>query len=245
MLTAHDSLSLVSEFQTNLEWSRAAEPMPPTDETAAAVPPTGVTLKAVQDAGEDFEWYPTTKRMIDVVARRIPTDAQSLMDIGAGDGRVLAEIAQQCRIAAVEREMRAFRERYKEKTPAEMEETRRDLLARERGPELYAIEKSTVLVQAQPETVTPVGTDLFEQNLACLPVDYIFSNPPYSQFETWASTIIESGYAKRAFLIIPQRWADSAKYQSLADEARSHRARRTQRRLSRRRAAGPRGCEHR
>jgi hypothetical protein len=133
-----------------------------------------VTLKAVQDAGEDFEWYPTTGRMIEVVAKRITATHVSIMDIGAGDGRVLAELGKR------------------------LEST-----------ELYAIEKSTVLVQAQPECVIPVGTDLFEQNLACLPVDYIFCNPPYSQYETWASAIIDSGYAKRAFLIIPQRWAKS------------------------------------
>lgn len=141
----------------------------------AEIPPTNVTLAAVQEAGEDFEWYPTTQRMIEAVKRWIPTDAKSIMDIGAGDGRVLIELAKKA----------------------------------EHEPDLYAIEKSVVLVQAQPENITPVGTDLFEQNLACLPVDYIFCNPPYSEFEAWASTIIESGYAKLAFLVIPQRWKDS------------------------------------
>jgi hypothetical protein len=132
-------------------------------------------LGEVQGAGEDFEWYPTTDRMIDVVARRIPTNAESLMDIGAGDGRVLLRLAKRC----------------------------------EREPTLYAIEKSTVLIQAQPENVIPVGTNLFDQNLACLPVDYIFCNPPYSEYELWASVVIESGYAKKAFLVIPQRWKEN------------------------------------
>lgn len=128
-------------------------------------------LDLVRSAGEDFEWYPTTDRMIAVIARQIPTDAKSIMDIGAGDGRVLLQLAEKCPSAS-----------------------------------LYAIEKSSVLIQAQPENVIPVGTDLFEQNLACLPADVIFSNPPYSQFELWASTIIESGHAQKAFLVIPQRW---------------------------------------
>lgn len=133
-------------------------------------------LAAVQDAGEDYEFYPTSDRMLAVVARHIPRDTKSLMDIGAGDGRVLLELAKRC----------------------------------EHPPLLYAIEKSNVLIQAQPENVIPVGTDLFEQNLACLPVDYLFSNPPYSQFELWASTIIETGHALKAFLVIPRRWKDSA-----------------------------------
>jgi hypothetical protein len=132
-------------------------------------------LQAVKDAGEDFEWYPTTDRMIQVVARHIPTQFSSLMDIGAGDGRVLIQLGKRC----------------------------------EGTPELYAIEKSLTLLQAAPDDVIPVGTDLFEQNLACLPVDYIFCNPPYSQFEEWATIIIELGHAKKAFLVIPRRWKDS------------------------------------
>lgn len=139
-----------------------------------ARPSFATTLKAVQDAGEDHEWYPTSERMIAVVARHIPTDAASIMDIGAGDGRVLLQLAKKCEHA-----------------------------------ELYAIEKSNVLIQAQPENVIPVGTDLFEQNLACLPVDVIYANPPYSEFELWTTLIIESGHAKKAFLVIPRRWKEN------------------------------------
>jgi hypothetical protein len=132
-------------------------------------------LKSVIDAAQDFEWYPTTDDMIAAVARRLPRSFDSLMDIGAGDGRVLAALAQRA----------------------------------EHAPQLYAIEKSPLLMQSQPENVTPLGVDFYEQNLACLPVDFIFSNPPYSDFETWAARIIEFGYAKRAYLVIPQRWRDS------------------------------------
>lgn len=132
-------------------------------------------LSAVQDAGQDFEWYPTTARMMSVVAARIPTNTASIMDVGAGDGRVLLALAKRC----------------------------------DSKPTLYAIEKSTVLIQAQPEDVIPVGTEFFEQNLACLPVDVIFCNPPYSDFAAWASLIVEMGYAKRAFLVLPRRWKDS------------------------------------
>lgn len=133
-------------------------------------------LSAVQEAEQDFEWYPTTDRMIAAVAARVPTDTASIMDIGAGDGRVLLALSRRCDVT----------------------------------PTLYAIEKSPILIQAQPESVIPVGTEFFEQNLACLPVDVIFCNPPYSDFATWASLIIEMGYAKRAFLVLPRRWKESA-----------------------------------
>lgn len=128
----------------------------------------------LKEAGEDFEWYPTTDKMIQDVKRWIPEDASSIMDIGAGDGRVLAKFADKCKYAT-----------------------------------LYGIEISSILVNAQPDNVIPVGTDLFEQNLSCLPVDYIFCNPIYSQYEEWVCKIISEGYAKKAFLVIPQRWKES------------------------------------
>lgn len=137
---------------------------------------TATILRSVQQAGEDFEWYPTTQRMIDAVKKRLPTRLDSIMDVGAGDGRVLVELAKRA----------------------------------EHEPKLYAIEKSQALVQQWPDTIIPAGTDVFEQNLACIPVDYIFCNPPYSHYEAWSSAIIESGFAKSAYLVIPQRWNQSA-----------------------------------
>jgi hypothetical protein len=136
---------------------------------------TTTLLDSVIQSDQDFEWYPTTDRMIAAVKKRLSAQFDSIMDIGAGDGRVLVELGTKST----------------------------------HGRKLYSIEKSSVLVQAQPDEVIPVGTDLFEQNLSCLQVDYIFCNPPYSQFEAWASVIIESGYAQKAFLVIPRRWIDS------------------------------------
>ncbi len=137
---------------------------------------TNKILQAVKAADEDFEWYPTTQAMIDCVARQLPHEFESIMDIGAGDGRVLLSF-EKCR--------------------------------KDNHPKLYAIEKSSVLIGTWPEHIIPVGTEFFEQNLACLPVDIIFCNPPYSEYETWTETIIETGYAKRAYLVIPQRWRES------------------------------------
>lgn len=128
----------------------------------------------LKEAGQDFEWYPTTDKMIQAVKRWIPEQANSIMDIGAGDGRVLVALGEKCN-----------------------------------QPLLYSIEISPILRQEQPEDIIPVGTDLFEQNLAALPVDYIFCNPSYSQYEEWVCKIIEQGFAIKAFLVIPQRWKDS------------------------------------
>lgn len=135
---------------------------------------TSTLVRELKENDQDFEWYPTTNRMILAILRRIPTDAESILDIGAGDGRVLKKFAERC----------------------------------ENAP-LYSIEISPILVQAQPEDIIPIGTNLYEQNLSALPVGIIFSNPMYSEYEEWTCKIIEEGYAKKAFLIIPQRWKDS------------------------------------
>lgn len=132
-------------------------------------------LETVKAAGQDFEWYPTTDAMIAAVARRLPKDFQSLLDIGAGDGRVLLALAKRA----------------------------------EHAPELYSIEKSPLLTQAQPESITPVGVDFWDQNLTALPVDYIFCNPPYSDFEAWAAHIVINAFAWKAYLVLPRRWKES------------------------------------
>lgn len=137
-----------------------------------SVPKMVDTLK---ENDQDYEWYPTTSLMIEMIKQRIPSDAESLLDIGAGDGRALEQLAEKCKNAT-----------------------------------LYSIELSPILMSAQPKTVIPIGTDLFEQNLSCLPVDYIFCNPRYSQFDEWVCKIIDEGYARKAFLVIPQRWKESS-----------------------------------
>lgn len=136
---------------------------------------TANLVESLKEANQDWEWYPTTQEMIDSVWHRLPIEFDSIMDIGAGDGRVLVELGKRA----------------------------------EQEPKLYAIEKSTILIQSWAENIIPVGTDVFEQNLTCLQVDYVFCNPPYSEYETWTSTIIENCYAKSAFLVIPHRWKDS------------------------------------
>lgn len=167
------------------------------DPEEARRPAFAPLLRSVKDAGEDYEFYPTSQKMIEAIGRRLRKlershsfrhgEDCSILDIGAGDGRVLVGLAKYF----------------------------------EHAPTLYAIEKASVLIHAQPDNVIPVGTEFFEQNLACLQVRYLVSNPPYSDYETWASIIIESGFASRGFLIIPRRWKQSA---SIAQSLKKRRA---------------------
>jgi hypothetical protein len=173
-------------FKQDVEFikGRLEKEFPPEEEPAAPVqleaiaenerPPASLMVAELKENNQDFEWYPTTPEMIAAVQSRIPADTRSIMDIGAGDGRVLEALQERCEHA-----------------------------------DLYAIEKALPLVQAQGKNIIPVGTEFYEQNLAALQVEYIFCNPPYSDYEEWTRKIIMEGYAEGAFLVIPQRWADS------------------------------------
>ena len=147
---------------------------------------TGSTIRALKDADEDFEWYPTTDKIIKIVCNNIAglsysDRVKSVMDVGAGDGRVLT----------------AIRDRLKLNQPHDY-------------VKLYAIEKATVHLSAMPKDVTVAGTDFYQQTLVDKNVDCIFCNPPYSEFEEWTLRIIREATTKHVYLVIPRRWRDSA-----------------------------------
>lgn len=144
-------------------------------------------VAALRAEDEDFEWYPTTSDMAQVIiedARKVldlkdpyggkDRELDSVLDIGAGDGRVLAY----------------FRARWPSTT-------------------CFSIEKSTMLRAVQPDWVVPAGTDFREQDLMALRASVVFCNPPYSEFESWAARIIMEAFCAVLYLIIPQRWVDS------------------------------------
>lgn len=134
-------------------------------------------VDALRASDTDFEWYPTTDKMIARVIADMRGHAvhyDSFMDIGAGDGRVLVQMGNEWPSA-----------------------------------KLFGIEKAPLLQQLQPIAVVPVGTDFHAQDLMGLPVDVIFSNPPYLEFEAWASRIIATAYANRVYLVMPERWEKS------------------------------------
>lgn len=136
-------------------------------------------VASLRAEGEDFEWYPTTAAMIEVIVsdakqRCDLDDLDSVLDIGAGDGRVLT----------------LFRGEWPKAT-------------------CFSIEKSTVLQAVQPDWVVPAGSCFHEQDLMSVQASLVFANPPYSEFEAWASRIIAEAFCRALYLIIPQRWVDS------------------------------------
>lgn len=151
-------------------------------------PTTTNLIQQLKDNGQDHEFYPTTKEILDAVMRDMEKEgcgSGSVLDIGAGNGKALA----------------AFKEKGFGK--------------------LYAIEKSSILQQQMPEEVFIIGTEFAEQSLYSKPVDVVFCNPPYGDFEAWAVKILREASAKAVYLVLPQRWeksgpiADAIKFRGL------------------------------
>ena len=133
-----------------------------------------------KEAGQDFEWYPTTYKMLSYIDDNILAsfhtynhkhEAHSVLDIGAGDGRAAQKLAH--------------------------------------GGDMYAVEKSIVLLDAMPRDIFIVGTDFHQTTFIDKKVDIIFCNPPYSEFEAWASRIISEANCKMLYFILPDRWSNS------------------------------------
>lgn len=152
---------------------------------------TAQRVRHLKAEEQDFEWYPSSEHIIDVVRRDLVESKflesynreSSLLDIGAGDGRVLSALNM------------PLEDRRGEMSPPFYN--------------LYAIEKSLVHCSQLDKKVLVIGTDFNQQTLVDKPVGVIFSNPPYSAFEQWATRIITEANAEVCYLVLPQRWSGS------------------------------------
>ena len=79
----------------------------------------------------------------------------------------------------------------------------------------YVMEKSKILLDRLDKDKIIVGTDFNLNNLADKPIDVIFSNPPYSEYEKWTFKILDEGNFNRAYLVIPKRWEENKNIQDL------------------------------
>ena len=73
----------------------------------------------------------------------------------------------------------------------------------------YAMEKSTPLLTMLPKEVVVIGTDFRMNTLIDKPMDIIFTNPPYSEYEAWTEKVIIEANTTLLYLIIPKRWKES------------------------------------
>jgi hypothetical protein len=149
-------------------------------------------IENLKENKQDFEWYPTTREMIEIVYKDLSKDTKygffwdnfSLMDIGAGDGNVF-KIIEELRNKDIEDDKEWHIERK------------------------YAIEKSDILIQQLSEEIIVVGTDFYQQSLIDKKTDIVFCNPPYSEYQAWTTKIIREANCDYIYLIIPVRWRNN------------------------------------
>lgn len=152
---------------------------------------TADLIETLKDAGEDFEFYPTTKDMVRAIWDHALSDAHSnsrdrqrycdVLDIGCGTCNFRRWIEE------LNREEPGILHLHK----------------------YFVIEKSTVLLERLDAETIVLGTDFHETTLIDKAVDIIFCNPPYSEYEEWTRKIITESQCKGIYLVIPERWKNS------------------------------------
>lgn len=169
-------------------------------------------IRELKEQNEDFEWYPTTDEMFDVIAPYL--DGVSVLDIGCGDARFYSYMEKLAQEKANEETAKA---------KAEALANGRDYWREYRSTDnfickissYHVIEKSRVLIDRYIENDWLVETDFEGCTLLDKSYNTYFCNPPYSKFEEWTKKIIKEGNFKQAFLIIPERWEKDEHIQSL------------------------------
>jgi SAM-dependent methyltransferase len=174
-------------------------------------------VKQLKENDQDFEFYPTTKEIVETIYRDLGVkdrnrNCYDVLDIGCGNGNFFTKMSE------IEQESIAYNKKIfgndsgdymhsQNHSSSDLAQLDMRKLAGIRNK--YAIEKSSILLSNLPKDVIVVGTDFYENTLIDKKVDVIFSNPPYSEYERWAVKIIQEGYANRIYLVIPERWKNS------------------------------------
>ena len=78
----------------------------------------------------------------------------------------------------------------------------------------YAIEKSQTHLSSLKSEYFILGVDFYKTQLYDKQLDYIFVNPPYSEYEEWVCRVIREACDDcQIYLVIPQRWQNSQRIQ--------------------------------
>lgn len=148
-------------------------------------------IRELKENEEDFEFYPTTKEMIKTIYN--VADSGDWLDIGCGT----------CNFKKYFYELKNEQKENKPKYFGEY----------------YVIEKSRILLNGLDKDTIVLGTDFNTTLLMDKPVNNIFCNPPYSEYEQWAVKIITEGNCRHIYLIIPQRWKDNKLIEKAIEES--------------------------
>lgn len=150
--------------------------------------------------GQDFEFYPTTQEMLDVVIKDFYGNCASrtwqqnfnVLDVGAGD----------CRLGKT------------------LNDPNNEIIQSATGGDFslgkmsnyYVIEKALAHIQNLNKhgfDCTLVGTNFFETDLSVIDATITFCNPPYSSYDFWIGSILASSRSAVIYAVIPARWKNN------------------------------------
>lgn len=151
-------------------------------------------INELKENNQDFEFYPTTKEMIRTIYKH--SNGGNWLDIGCGT----------CN----------FKKYYSEIAKEQAESERSHNINN-----YYVIEKSQILLDKLDHNTIVLGTDFNATLLIDKPVENVFCNPPYSEFEEWTTRIIREANAKKIYFVIPQRWKTSEKIQNALKQTKA------------------------
>lgn len=175
-------------------------------------------VKNLKHHNQDFEFYPTTREIIEAMYWNLLGDKVdeftyrangrrfSMLDIGAGNCKVFDTIKQ------IAEEQPLLDQYYYHDRIKDSKSWRNDnerLANRVFIDKYMAIEKSQLLIDLMPKEALVVGVDFHENTLIDKQADIVFCNPPYSEYAQWSTKIIREANAKYIYLVIPQRWGNN------------------------------------
>lgn len=173
-------------------------------------------IEELKQNNQDFEFYPTTKEMIRTIYEK--SNGGNWLDIGCGTcnfKKYYSEIAkEQAEIYERKNEIYIKSGYKKELEPKNSERSHKI-------NNYYVIEKSQILLDKLDHNTIVLGTDFNATLLIDKPVENVFCNPPYSEFEEWATRIIREANAKKIYFVIPQRWKTSEKIQNALKQTKA------------------------
>jgi hypothetical protein len=137
-------------------------------------------LSEVKEKNQDYEWYPTTEEILMCVSghmiNKIDYHARDYSILDIGAGNGSS--------------LTHFKESLKDKIYVD----------------LFAVEKSQILVNSMPENIFVIGTEFHEQTFIDKKHSVYFCNPPYSEYELWAEKLIKESNCESMYIVIPERW---------------------------------------
>ncbi len=155
-------------------------------------------VEQLKAAGQDFEFYPTTRAMVKMIWDHRHQKYSDGSPHVKGFGTVLDIGCGTCNF-------RRWVHEFDDEAAGEPEGDRKTVGM----SHYYVMEKSRILLDQLDPDVVVLGTDFNEATLIDKPVDTIFCNPPYREYEDWAARIITESVCKEIYLIIPRRWKQS------------------------------------